>query len=98
MGRLQEVCGALTGAFLVLGWLYAPENPSDKEAKQLHYARIRALAESFCSEFGAIRCRELLNGALPGGHGRPCAAYVTAAASLLEQFIAAHPPEKHICG
>lgn len=40
MGRLREVCGAVTGAFMVLGLLYGYEDPKDRVAKTTHYARI----------------------------------------------------------
>ena len=33
MGRLREVCGAVTGAFLILGMAYPATDPGDKAAK-----------------------------------------------------------------
>lgn len=61
MGRSGEVCGALTGALLVLGLKYGSSDPADGKAKEACYAR----AKSFLAEFaktheGHIRCLDLL--------------------------------------
>jgi C_GCAxxG_C_C family probable redox protein len=57
MGRQGEVCGALTGALMILGLQYGPEQPGDKED-------IYRIAHEFILQFqqrhGAIHCRELL--------------------------------------
>src|SRR5699024_3358662 len=39
MGRLREVCGALSGIFLAAGLLYGYTAPGDDQAKAAHYAR-----------------------------------------------------------
>lgn len=67
MGRLREVCGAFSGAIMVLGALYGYSDVKDPSLKKEHYARVQKLAEKFkaanasplCSE-GSIVCRELL--------------------------------------
>ena len=41
MGRLREVCGAVSGMFLVAGMLYGYDMPGDLEGKKEHYARIQ---------------------------------------------------------
>ena len=33
MGRMREVCGALSGIFMAAGLLYGYDSPDDKEAK-----------------------------------------------------------------
>ncbi len=59
MGRLGEVCGAVTGAFMALGLKHG--NPdSNNEAKERSYGAVRAFAERFRDLHGSIRCRELL--------------------------------------
>ena len=40
MGRLREVCGSVSGTFMVLGFLYGYDNPADYEAKKELYARV----------------------------------------------------------
>ena len=62
MGGLREVCGAVSGMFMVLGVLYGYDDPADHEAKTVHYARIREAAERFREKNGTIICRELLKG------------------------------------
>ena len=44
MGRLREVCGAVSGMFMVAGLLYGYDEPKNFEAKSEHYARIQELA------------------------------------------------------
>ena len=34
MGRLREVCGAVSGMFIVVGILYGYDNPVNKRLKQ----------------------------------------------------------------
>ena len=105
VGRMREICGALSGAFLVLGWLYGSEEPGDDSVKAAHYARVQALAEAFRREHGSILCRELLCRAGPESPvpeartaayyaGRPCAALVGSAAEIFETYLAEHPPER----
>ena len=61
VGRMREICGALSGAFLAMGWLYGYEEPGDDGEKAAHYARVQGLAAAFRERHGAIQCRELLN-------------------------------------
>ncbi len=69
MGRMREVCGAVSGALMVLGLTTGYSDPHDPAAKNAHYARVRDFAERFkarCTEngrAGSIVCRELLAGA-----------------------------------
>ena len=59
-GSSGEVCGALTGAVLVINLLKGANNPSDKPLKQTHYARINRLMETFKTDQGSVLCRQLL--------------------------------------
>ncbi len=61
MGRLREVCGAVSGMFFVAGRLYGYADPKAKEEKMEHYARIQELAARFREKNGSIVCRELLH-------------------------------------
>lgn len=60
MGRLREVCGAVTGMFLVAGFLRGYSDPKATTEKTEHYRLIQSLAEAFREETGSIICRELL--------------------------------------
>lgn len=60
MGRLREVCGTVTGAFIVLGALFGYDDPKASAEKADHYKRIQEFAEEFKKVNGSIICRELL--------------------------------------
>lgn len=105
MGRLREVCGAVSGMFMVAGVLYGYDDPKDYEAKKVHYERIQQLAKEFESQNGSIVCRQLLG--LGEGKDtpapekrtqeyykkRPCAELVGMAAAIMEQYILANKVE-----
>ena len=63
MGRLREVCGAVSGMFMVSGLREGYTNVDGENAheeKMAHYERIQELAKKFIAENGSIVCRELL--------------------------------------
>ena len=60
MGRLREVCGTVTGMFLVSGFLHKANDPKDLKMKALSYATVQELAKEFTDENGSIICRDLL--------------------------------------
>ncbi len=99
MGRLREVCGAVSGMFLVAGALYGYEDPTDSNARASHYALIQDLAGKFKAENGSIICRELLGltqkkdpptpeSRTPEYYKkRPCAELVKMAAQIMDDEI-----------
>ncbi|HBM15547.1 MAG TPA: hypothetical protein DD381_04270 [Lentisphaeria bacterium] len=60
MGRLRKTCGALTGAFMVLGMKYGNTYPKDMKTKLSAYEKVRKLAEEFEKLHGTTECKELL--------------------------------------
>jgi C_GCAxxG_C_C family probable redox protein len=60
MGRLREVCGAVSGMFMVVGMIHGYHDPNDNHAKTKHYRRIQKLASQFIKSHGSILCRDLL--------------------------------------
>ncbi len=99
MGRLREVCGAVSSMFMVAGVARGYSDPKAKEEKAEHYAFIQSLAAEYKKENGSIICKELLD--LPGAQEpvpeertaeyyrrRPCGEYVAYAAKLLAQRLA----------
>ena len=54
MGRLRQVCGAVSGMFMVAGMLYGYDSPKDQKGKAEHYQRIQHLAARFREENGSI--------------------------------------------
>lgn len=104
MGRLREVCGAVSGMFMVLGILYGEEDVTTQEKKAAHYQRVQTLAAQFREKNGSIICRELLDqvettqGSVPEARTkeyytkRPCGELCAIAADILSQFIENNPP------
>ena len=106
MGRLREVCGAVSGMFMAAGLLYGYDDLEDKSLKAAHYARIQELAARFSSQEKSLSCRELLG--LTETHSapepsdrtqeyyqsRPCPRIVETAARILDQYIEENPVPK----
>jgi len=61
MGRMAKTCGAVTGAFMVIGLKYGQRASDDKAAKEKTYTIVREFADLFAKEYGSLECRELLN-------------------------------------
>lgn len=57
MGGMGRACGAVTGAFLVLGLLYEKSNP---QARSEVYGLVKEFTKRFVNRHGSIRCSELL--------------------------------------
>lgn len=101
MGRLREVCGAVSGMFFVLGHLYGYDTPGDDAEKKQLYARVQELAAKFKEKNGSIICRELLENPPSDPNPsprtaeyyakRPCVRMVMTAADLLDAFIESDP-------
>ncbi len=99
MGRMREVCGAVSGMFMVAGLAEGYCDPKDYESKKDLYAKIRGLADEFKSSEGSIICRELLEGVETQGglnpekrteqyyKKRPCPELVARAAEIAEKFL-----------
>lgn len=60
IGCMGQTCGAVTGAFMVIGLKYGPGSAKEKDAKEHMYKLIREFAEKFKSRNGSIICKELL--------------------------------------
>ena len=103
MARLREVCGSVSGMFMVAGLLYGYDDPKAKEEKAEHYARIQQLAAEFSTEHGSIVCRELLGltekkqAPTPEERTaeyykkRPCKEIIGMAAEIMDKYIKEHP-------
>ena len=100
MGRLREVCGACSGAFLGAGLAKGYSTPEKGSVKADHYALIREMADEFKAVHGSIVCREILGknaeiGGTPEARTseyyakRPCVRCIRTAAEIFERKIAA---------
>jgi C_GCAxxG_C_C family probable redox protein len=60
MGRTGGTCGAVTGAFMVLGLARGMRDPGENIKKDSTYTLVREFAERFRGKRGSVECRELL--------------------------------------
>ena len=107
MGRMREVCGTMSGAFMVLGLIYGFDEPSATKKGEI-YTRIKEIADKFKEKNNTIICRELLenvkitSGTAPEDRTqdyykrRPCLAHIIYTAEILEEYIKEHPKEKEL--
>ena len=99
MGRLREVCGAVSAMFMIAGIKYGYTTPNNDEIKGEHYARIQHLAKEFEKKHKTIICRELLGlnikqvSPIPSKRteqyykDRPCEDIVQDAAKIISEYI-----------
>ncbi|MBQ2903717.1 MAG: C_GCAxxG_C_C family protein [Clostridia bacterium] len=100
LGRLREVCGAVSGMTMVLSNKFASTDPNNHEEKAALYALIQKAAGEFREENGSIVCRELLglseknSAPVPEERTkeyykkRPCSELVRCAAEIAEKYLA----------
>lgn len=98
MGRLREVCGAVSSMFMIAGMLKGYELSGDDINKTRQYQLVQDLAKQFKEVHGSIICRELLglDGAdnpVPSARtteyyaSRPCELFVRTAAEIVEKEL-----------
>lgn len=98
IGRLREVCGAVSGMTMILSYKFACTDPNDKAKKAALYALIQQAAGEFKTETGSIVCRELLGvggASVPVPEARtesyykkrPCGELVRLAADITEKYL-----------
>ena len=100
LGRMREVCGAVSGAAMVIGSICSAVDGKDSESKQENYELVREFADRFTKKNGSIICRELLglnvkmeSTAEPDKRTaeyykkRPCVELVADAAEILTELI-----------
>ena len=95
MGRLQETCGAVSGAYLVIGLKYGQSAKGDAAVKEKTYALVQEFARRFEAKNKSTNCRVLLGADLIGGDRqtaservkRICPQMVQDAAEILESLL-----------
>lgn len=60
MGRMRQVCGTVSGMFMVAGILTGSADPKDTESKKDNYDTVQKLAAAFEEKHGSIICKQLL--------------------------------------
>ncbi len=98
--RRGATCGAVTGAYMVLGLAYAGADCDTIAGRQPVYAAVRSFGEQFRDRHGSVECRELMGCDIstPEGHQRAveqhlfvtrCPALVRDAVELLAELVPA---------
>ena len=98
MGRLQETCGAVCGAIMVLGLSSEFKDGEGREKISDVYAKVRSFVKDFEKEKGTVNCRKLLGCDLLTEEGQKyfkdhnlrenCYGYVRLACDLLDKYLA----------
>jgi C_GCAxxG_C_C family probable redox protein len=97
MGRMGQTCGAVTGAYMVIGLKYGAAT-GDREAKEKTYRAIREFAERFKVKQGSLVCTELLGCDIStpegfeemkklGLHEKVCTKLVRDACEILDEML-----------
>ncbi len=98
--RLREVCGAVSGATIIIGIIFGNNQPKDYARKKFVYELTQKFAKRFEEVNGSYICRELLGLQEKSSHPapeqrstkyyqkRPCADLVWVSAALVAQLIA----------
>ena len=97
MGRLGHVCGAVSGACLVIGLKHGKFLPDDKESKEKTYALVHEFGKKFVERNQTANCHELLQVDLQYGDKQTikervreiCPCVVKDAAEILESILSA---------
>ena len=98
MGRLREVCGAVSGMLLVCGMKKGYHTPETGAVKAEHYRLVQSVANRFREKHGSLLCRELLGGTASNRptptertpefyKSRPCERLIASAAELIEESV-----------
>ena len=100
LGRLREVCGAVSGMAFLASFISPCPSADDADAKKANYALVQEFAEQFRQQNGNIVCRSLLGLDCPKDEPtpsprtaeyykkRPCSEYVYDAALIVGKYLA----------
>jgi C_GCAxxG_C_C family probable redox protein len=98
MAKMQHICGAATGAYMVIGALHGRVNPDDEAARDKTYGLIEEFNRRFEDIHGSLNCRELLGVDLQSKEGieeaeregyfqSRCAKFVEDAEKILDEIL-----------
>jgi C_GCAxxG_C_C family probable redox protein len=98
MAHLGEACGAVTGAFMLIGLKYGRTKADDLEARDRTYAKMRQFTDKFKALHCSIQCRCLLGLDIGTEEGMRlareknlfqtlCSNYVRNAAEIVEEIL-----------
>ncbi len=95
---MAQTCGAVTGAYMVIGLKYGAVSGQDQESKQKTYRLVREFAERFKAKNGSLVCKDLLGCDIStsdgfeemkrkGLHGTVCVKVVRDACEILDEML-----------
>lgn len=98
LGRMREVCGAVSGASIVLGILEGSEDFQNNFNKKEIYAKVQAFSNEFIKYNNSIVCKELLGLSKASNPNpserndefykkRPCVELVGMAVEIMEKIL-----------
>lgn len=101
MGRMREVCGAVSAMFMIAGMTSGCTVANDSLGKKANYDEVQKLATIYRERYGSIICRELLGlkkndkftETMPDERTkeyyqkRPCILQVAGACDLIEEYL-----------
>jgi C_GCAxxG_C_C family probable redox protein len=98
MAMMQKTCGAVTGAYMVIGARHGRVNPDDQDSRDKTYALIGEFNRRFTELHGSLGCRELLGVDLQTEEGieeaeregyfqSRCAKFVQEAEKILDDIL-----------
>ena len=98
MGRMAGVCGAVTGAFMVLGLKYGKMKAEDNESREKTYMLVKEFAGKFKARNDSIICKDILECDISTRQGlrmarekalfsKVCPKFVQDAAEILEEML-----------
>ena len=98
IGRLQETCGAVSGAVTILGLASGFKEGDGRDMINAVYEDVRRFIDEFTKEAGTVKCRDLLNCDLLSEEGQKffrehnlkenCRTYVRLCCELLDKYLA----------
>jgi C_GCAxxG_C_C family probable redox protein len=98
MGHIGETCGAVTGAFMLIGLKHGKTDADDNAAKEKTYCLVREFAEKFKELHGSLNCTDLIGCDLTTHEGiqdalnrnlfrTVCCKYVRDSAQIVEKLL-----------
>ena len=99
VGRMREVCGAVSAMSLLAGLKYGNTDPDNQEAKTYIYEVVQEMSNRFKQDVNSVVCRDLLKdvevseGVAPQKRdkayydARPCSRIVALASKIMEETL-----------
>ena len=60
IAQFGDICGAVSGAFMVIGLKYGRTRPDDDEAREKTYSLVKEFQKRFTAIYDSVICRDLL--------------------------------------